>query len=40
MSKLVSHADDLMKAALKEKVDQVEVVLNNSHIGMARFKNI
>ena len=39
MSDLVCHADNLMKVALKENVDQVEVVINKSHIGLARFKD-
>jgi predicted Zn-dependent protease len=39
MSKLFGVAEELVQAALKEKVEQVEVVFNESHIGVARFKD-
>jgi PmbA protein len=39
MSDLISYADDIIKSVQRKKVEQVEVVINKSHIGVARFKN-
>lgn len=39
MSKLFGIAEELIQASLSRGAEEVEVVVNESHIGVARFKN-
>ena len=39
MNNLHRFADELIQTTLKEKVEQVEVIVNKSRIGVARFKD-
>ncbi|MBQ03477.1 hypothetical protein CL673_02035 [Candidatus Bathyarchaeota archaeon] len=39
MNEILGIADNIMNAALNNNVEQVEIVINNAHIGVARFKD-